>query len=101
MTGWKEYISKDDAIRFCDKILESDKVYPTEIWNAFMAYKVYLEELQTISTTACRDCIYATKKETPVKTIRYECIFDKCWRDEQGNCEHGRCMERKHDEQID
>lgn len=97
MTGRKEYISKDAALRFCVEVLESDTVYSSDVRDAFRAYKVYLEELQTISTTACRECIYAKKKETPVKTIRYECMFDKCWRDEQGNCERGRCLERKDD----
>lgn len=97
MTGRKEYISKDAALRFCVEVLESDTVYSSDVRDAFRAYKSYLEELKTIETTACVECAYAMKKETPVKTIRYECMFDKCWRDEQGNCERGRCLERKDD----
>lgn len=85
-----KYIKKDAAIQFCNRILGTDTVYSVEVKNAFKAYKAYLEGLATVYTCSCVECKYATRKTTPVGTIRYECMFDKGWRDKEGCCENGR-----------
>lgn len=85
-----KYIEKDAAIQFCDKVLGTDTVYSPEVKNAFKAYKAYLDSLATVRTCSCVKCIYATKRETIVGTIRYECMFDKGWRDKEGCCENGK-----------
>ena len=87
------YIKKDAAIQFCDKVLGTDTVYSVEVKNAFKAYMAYLESLATVETCPCVKCKYATKKTTPVGTIRYECMFDHVWRDKNGGCENGREVE--------
>ena len=85
-----KYIKREDAIQFCKKVLGTDTVYSVEVKNAFKAYKAYLENLATVKTCPCVKCKYATKKITPVGTIRYECMFDHGWRDKEGCCENGR-----------
>ena len=88
-----KYIEREAAIQFCDKVLGTDTVCSVEVKNAFKAYKSYLESLATVETCPCVKCKYATKKTTPVGTIRYECMFDHGWRDKEGCCENGREME--------
>lgn len=88
-----KYIKKDAAIQFCDRILGTDTVYSVEVKNAFKAYKAYLENLAAVDTCSCLECKYATRKTTPVGTIRYECLFDHGWRDNNGGCESGREVE--------
>lgn len=87
------YIKKDAAILFCDKVLGTDTVYSVEVKNVLKAYKAYLESLATVDTCSCVECKYATRKTTPVGTIRYECLFDHGWRDKNGGCENGREVE--------
>ena len=85
-----EYIKKDAAIDFCDKVLNRDAMLESDVAKAFQAYKAYLESLATIEATACRECMYVDRVTTPVATTRYACILNNGWKDEQGCCMHGR-----------
>ena len=49
-----------------------------------------------VELVTCGECRYPLKKETPVGTVKYDCVLHKGWYDADHYCGHGeRHGERK------
>ena len=81
-----EYIRKDLAIDFCDRVLSTDHMHSIDIKRVLWAYKAYLENLKGINLVLRKDCSYSHKVETPVGTHKYECLFHDGWMDGDFTC---------------